>query len=134
MPRDERNPLVKKLHLQQEQGKQRQVDTLLHFQERVHRKVRAHNDFGKRRCGFEIPLYTPGLPLYDAYWVTQRIIKILRRDGFYVEGVLPTTIVIDWSTEKLEQQLHDNTSKKQHEKTKRAEKKKKKNPPKVIKL
>ena len=104
MPKDRRNPLVKKLELQQEETKQRQVDALLFFQERAHRKVRAHNDFGNKRCIYEIPAYEVGLPLYDAHWVRNRLVKILRNDGFAVESVGTVGIVIDWSVEMLKEQ------------------------------
>ena len=39
MPRDQRDPLVKKLELQQEKNKQLQVDTLIYFREKAHKKV-----------------------------------------------------------------------------------------------
>ena len=104
MPRDHRNDLVKKLELQQENTKQRQVDTLLFFQEKVHRKVRAHNDFGNKRCLYEVPMYEIGLPLFDAFWVRNRLLKVLREDGFAVETVGEVGLVIDWSVEKLKEQ------------------------------
>jgi len=104
MPKDRRNALVKKLELQQVETKQRQVDTLLFFQERAHRKVRAHNDFGNKRCLYEIPAYEVGLPLFDAVWVRNRLVKILKNDGFAVESVGETGIVIDWSVELLTEQ------------------------------
>ena len=104
MPKDRRNPLVKKLELQQVETKQRQVDALLFFQERAHRKVRAHNDFGNKRCIYEIPAYEVGLPLYDAHWVRNKLTKILKRDGFAAESVGTVGIVIDWTVEMLTEQ------------------------------
>tara|TARA_B100000902_G_scaffold395360_1_gene453772 strand:- start:4345 stop:4731 length:387 start_codon:yes stop_codon:yes gene_type:complete len=124
MPRDRRNPLVKKLELQHIESKQRQVDALLHFQEKAHRKVRAHNDFGNKRCIYEVPSYEVGLPLYDALWVRNRLVRILKHDGFAVEPVGTTGLVIDWSEEFLREQKEN--LRKEREK-KRSEAKKKKN-------
>lgn len=134
MPRDQRDPLVKKLELQQEKNKQLQVDTLIYFREKAHKKIRSHNEFGRKRIPFEIPLYEMGLPLYDAYWVRDRIIRILRKDGFFVEGDSPTTMTIYWSTDKLEEQrrIANDTHKKK--KKKRAERRVKKSPPKLVSL
>tara|TARA_X000001036_G_scaffold354289_3_gene335839 strand:- start:2076 stop:2471 length:396 start_codon:yes stop_codon:yes gene_type:complete len=107
MPRDHRNDLVKKLELQQENNKQRQVDTLLFFQEKVHRRVRTHNDFGNKQCIYEIPMYEIGLPLYDAYWVRNRLLKVLREDGFAVETLGDAGLVLDWTVEKLKEQKNN---------------------------
>lgn len=123
MPRDHRNDLVKKLELQQENTKQRQVDTLLFFQEKVHRKVRAHNGFGNKRCLYEVPMYEIGLPLFDAFWVRNRLLKVLREDGFAVETVGEVGLVIDWSVEKLKEQKQklkkDHTEKRAAARTKK---------------
>lgn len=124
MPKDRRNALVKKLELQQVETKQRQVDALLFFQERAHRKVRAHNDFGNKRCLYEIPAYEVGLPLFDAVWVRNRLVKILKNDGFAVESVGETGIVIDWSVELLTEQKEQLRREKQE---RRAAAKKRKN-------
>tara|TARA_B000000475_G_scaffold235819_1_gene203541 strand:- start:320 stop:550 length:231 start_codon:yes stop_codon:yes gene_type:complete len=75
-----------------------------------------------------------GLPLYDAMWVRNRMIKILRQDGFYVEGVNPTTLIIDWSTEKLEEQREIDYQNDRAKKKKRKEKRIKNSPPKLVKL
>ncbi len=134
MPRDNRDPLVKKLELQQEKSKQLQVDTLLYFRDRAHKKVRSHNEYGRKRIPFQVPIYEMGLPLYDAMWVRNRMIKILRQDGFYVEGVNPTTLIIDWSTEKLEEQREIDYQNDRAKKKKRKEKRIKNSPPKLVKL
>jgi|TARA_X000001036_G_scaffold287052_1_gene266673 hypothetical protein len=134
MPRDNRDPLVKKLELQQEKSKQLQVDTLLYFRDRAHKKVRSHNEYGRKRIPFQVPIYEMGLPLYDAMWVRNRMIKILRQDGFYVEGVNPTTLIIDWSAEKLEEQREIDYQNDRAKKKKRKEKRIKNSPPKLVKL
>ena len=134
MPRDNRDPLVKKLELQQEKSKQLQVDTLLYFRDRAHKKVRSHNEYGRKRIPFQVPIYVMGLPLYDAMWVRNRMIKILRQDGFYVEGVNPTTLIIDWSAEKLEEQREIDYQNDRAKKKKRKEKRIKNSPPKLVKL
>ncbi len=138
MPRDDRNPLVKKLALQAEKSKQRHVDTLLHFQEKAHRKVNTHNEFGHKRCIVEIPIYEVGMPLYDCYWVRNRLLKILRKDGFLVEPTGNTSVVIDWSAEALAKQATAAQNEKKAEKIKkkkaREEKRIKKSPPKLINL
>ena len=134
MPRDNRDPLVKKLELQQEKSKQLQVDTLLYFRDRAHKKVRSHNEYGRKRIPFQVPIYEMGLPLYDAMWVRNRMIKILRQDGFYVEGVNPTTLIIDWSAEKLEEQREIDYQNHRAKKKKRKEKRIKNSPPKLVKL
>tara|TARA_X000001036_G_scaffold381646_1_gene373817 strand:- start:317 stop:715 length:399 start_codon:yes stop_codon:yes gene_type:complete len=125
MGKDKRNPLVKKLELQQEKNKQRHVDTLIFFQEKVHRKVRNNNDFGNKQCLYEIPLYEIGLPLYDAYWVKERLLKILREDGFKVESVGPTSMVLDWSIDRLKEQSRDLKKERDAKRAEKAEKKKK---------
>tara|TARA_B100001094_G_C17900474_1_gene656184 strand:+ start:326 stop:742 length:417 start_codon:yes stop_codon:yes gene_type:complete len=138
MPRDERNPLVKKLALQNEKSKQRHVDTLLHFQEKAHRKVSTHNEFGHKRCILEIPIYEVGMPLYDCYWVRNRLVKILRKDGFFIEPTGNTSLVIDWSTDALQKQEAAARDEKKAEKSRkkkvREEKRIKKSPPKLINL
>ncbi len=125
MPKDRRNPLVKKLELQQVETKQRQVDALLFFQERSHRKVRAHNDFGNKRCIYEVPAYEVGLPLYDAVWVRDRLTKILVNDGFAAESVGNTGIVIDWSVEKLKEQREKLRKEREKKRTEARQKKNK---------
>lgn len=120
MPKDDRNPLVKSLALQQERTKQRQTDTLLFFQERAHKKVRAHNEFGRKNMVFQIPMYEVGLPLYDAFWVRKKIGKLLQQDGFFVEPMNENTIMIYWDIDKLKEQEEINITEK---KIKRAHKK-----------
>ena len=139
MPKDDRNPLVKSLALQQERTKQRQTDTLLFFQERAHKKVRAHNEFGRKSMVFQIPMYEVGLPLYDAFWVRKKISKLLQHDGFFVELINENTIMVCWDIDKLKEQEEINTTEK---KIRRAHKKNeakmlksnKKNKAKLIKL
>tara|TARA_B100001996_G_scaffold335367_1_gene286042 strand:+ start:2935 stop:3354 length:420 start_codon:yes stop_codon:yes gene_type:complete len=139
MPKDDRNPLVKSLALQQERTKQRQTDTLLFFQERAHKKVRAHNEFGRKSMVFQIPMYEVGLPLYDAFWVRKKISKLLQHDGFFVEPMNENTIMVCWDIDKLKEQEEINITEK---KIRRAHKKNeakmlksnKKNKAKLIKL
>ena len=140
MPKkDERNPLVKSLALQQERTKDRQTDTLLFFQERAHKKVRAHNEFGRKQIIFEIPMYEVGLPLYDVFWVKRKIMKILQADGFYVESVGDASFIISWEIDKLKHQHEINIEEKKlrkiHRKNKEnAEKSNKKRTAKLINL
>tara|TARA_B100000427_G_C15503602_1_gene592992 strand:- start:1566 stop:1985 length:420 start_codon:yes stop_codon:yes gene_type:complete len=139
MPKDDRNPLVKSLAIQQERTKQRQIDTLLFFQERAHKKVRAHNEFGRKKMIFEIPMYEVGLPLYDAFWVKKKISKLLQQDGFFVESMSESTILVCWDIDKLREQEEINNEQKKlkriHKKNmeKLAKSNKKRNP-KLIKL
>tara|TARA_B100000073_G_scaffold317560_1_gene295006 strand:- start:885 stop:1304 length:420 start_codon:yes stop_codon:yes gene_type:complete len=139
MPKDDRNPLVKSLAIQQERTKQRQIDTLLFFQERAHKKVRAHNEFGRKKMLFEIPMYEVGLPLYDAFWVKKKISKLLQQDGFFVESMSESTILVCWDIDKLREQEEINNEQKKlkriHKKNmeKLAKSNKKRNP-KLIKL
>lgn len=138
MPKDDRNPLVKSLAIQQERTKQRQIDTLLFFQERAHKKVRAHNEFGRKNMLFEIPMYEVGLPLYDAFWVKKKISKLLQQDGFFVETMgESTTILVCWDIDKLKEQEEINNEQKKlkriHKKNmeKLAKSNKKRNPKKI---
>ncbi len=139
MPKDDRNPLVKSLAIQQERTKQRQIDTLLFFQERAHKKVRAHNEFGRKKMLFEIPMYEVGLPLYDAFWVKKKISKLLQQDGFFIESMSESTILVCWDIDKLREQEQINNEQKKlkriHKKNmeKLAKSNKKRNP-KLIKL
>tara|TARA_B100000902_G_scaffold90916_1_gene94527 strand:+ start:3635 stop:4054 length:420 start_codon:yes stop_codon:yes gene_type:complete len=139
MPKDDRNPLVKSLAIQQERTKQRQIDTLLFFQERAHKKVRAHNEFGRKKMLFEIPMYEVGLPLYDAFWVKKKISKLLQQDGFFVESMSESIILVCWDIDKLREQEEINNEQKKlkriHKKNmeKLAKSNKKRNP-KLIKL
>jgi len=139
MPKDDRNPLVKSLAIQQERTKQRQIDTLLFFQERAHKKVRAHNEFGRKKMLFEIPMYEVGLPLYDAFWVKKKISKLLQQDGFFIESMSESTILVCWDIDKLREQEEINNEQKKlkriHKKNmeKLAKSNKKRNP-KLIKL
>tara|TARA_B100001094_G_scaffold295890_1_gene317605 strand:+ start:6409 stop:6828 length:420 start_codon:yes stop_codon:yes gene_type:complete len=137
MPKDDRNPLVKSLAIQQERTKQRQIDTLLFFQERAHKKVRAHNEFGRKNMLFEIPMYEVGLPLYDAFWVKKKISKLLQQDGFFVESMSESTILVCWDIDKLKEQEEINNEQKKlkriHKKNmeKLAKSNKKRNPKKI---
>jgi len=50
---------------------------------------------------YEIPILISGIPLYDFNKTTNSIIKFLREEGFYVEQVNKTSILISWRTAKL---------------------------------
>jgi hypothetical protein len=50
---------------------------------------------------YDIPIIISGIPLYDFNKTVHRIVKFLRDDGFYVEQIDNTNILISWKTAKL---------------------------------
>lgn len=50
---------------------------------------------------YDIPLFISGIPLYDFNKTLNSIVKFLRTEGFYVEQVDKTQILISWRTAKL---------------------------------
>ena len=96
-----RSPLIEKLLLMQESTKRKQVETLLHFQEHVHRRVKTYANFGRKGCSYEVPMIQPGYPLYDPWWIRDELLKMLLRDGFKASVNEGLKLEIDWSIETL---------------------------------
>ncbi|KAG2424893.1 hypothetical protein HXX76_014051 [Chlamydomonas incerta] len=54
------------------------------------------------RCLFQVPLYVPGLPLYDLGDCTKYIKGQLQEAGFVVKHYLPNLLMISWDLADLE--------------------------------
>lgn len=96
-----RNPLLDKVLMMQQVTYQKQVQTLLHFQEKIHRRIKLYAEFGHKECRFCVPDVEVGMPLYDAPWIRSKLVKMLRKDGFLASLDETFHIVVQWPIEIL---------------------------------
>lgn len=69
--------------------------------DRINHQIENAIDNDMTEVLYDIPFMISGIPLYDFDITLERIVKFLRTEGFYVEQVDRTNILISWRTAKL---------------------------------
>ena len=97
----------------------KQVQTLLYFQDKIHRRIRLYAEFGHKACKFIVPDVEVGMPLYDAPWIRSKLVKMLQKDGFLANVDETFHIVVKWPIEILGPPNCSNSNKKKKKKKSR---------------
>lgn len=69
--------------------------------ERINNYIEKAIDLDLTETIYDVPLMVPGIPLFPYEKTRERIVLFLRKEGFYVEELDKTRLLISWKTAKL---------------------------------
>lgn len=97
-PLQPRNQIsVSELRRQAGQKEARSVDTFRIVLERVYRLIRRVSATKREACAFQVPAFVLHHPMYDHVRCVEFIVRHLASNGFAVQFVPPSTVLVSWA-------------------------------------